>query len=140
MPMKDETLKEKILRWFSEWAKLKPHIHFSSNQNVFPKRREIWWVSLGQNIGVEMNGKNDAFERPVLVVKVFNVQALLVAPVSSMVHEDQYLFPFKNILGVLNVVNLSQLRTISSKRFRRKIGEMGTQEFGQIVRLVKDFL
>ena len=138
--MKAETLREKILRWFSEWAKLKPHIHFSDSEGIFPKKREIWWVSLGQNIGVEMNGKNDAFERPVLVIKVFNSQASLVAPVSSMVHKDQYLFPFKNIFGVLNVVNLSQLRTISSKRFRRKIGEMDTQEFGRIVRRVKDFL
>ncbi len=34
-------LKEKILRWFAEWAKLKPHIHFSDTV-IFPQRREIW--------------------------------------------------------------------------------------------------
>lgn len=97
-------------------------------------------MSLGQNVGVEMNGKNDAFERPVLVIKVFNAQSSLIAPISSKVHEDQYLFSFKNIFGVPNVVHLSQLRTISSQRFRLKIGEMDTQEFGRIVRMVKDFL
>lgn len=25
--MKEDGLKEKILRWFSEWAKLKPNLH-----------------------------------------------------------------------------------------------------------------
>lgn len=137
--MNDETLKEKILRWFSEWAKLKPKIHFAEG-GAFPKKREIWWVSLGHNIGVETNGKNDAFERPVLVIKVFNAHASLVAPISSQVRGDQYLFPFKNILGVPNVVNLSQLRTISSKRFRRNVGEIDAGEFGRIVKMVKDFL
>lgn len=36
--MKDETLREKILRWFSEWARLKPLVHLSDSQNIFPKR------------------------------------------------------------------------------------------------------
>lgn len=95
---------------------------------------------MGHNIGVETNGKNDAFERPVLVIKVFNAQASLVAPISSKVREDQYLFPFKNTFGVPNVVNLSQLRTVSNRRFRRKLGEIDAGEFGRVVEVVTAFL
>ena len=133
------SLKQKILRWFLEWAKLKPQLHFSEN-SAFPKKREIWWVSLGHNIGVETNGKNDTFERPVLVIKVFNAHSSLVAPISSKIRKDQYLFQFKNILGMPNVANLSQLRTLSSKRFRRLVGEIDAGEFDRIREVVKDFL
>ena len=52
--MKNHTLKEKIQRWFAEWGVIKPRIHFN-NHFVFPRKREIWWARVGQNIGVEIN-------------------------------------------------------------------------------------
>jgi len=58
----NETLKE-ILKIFVSWTKLKVRIHLSERV-VYPKVRGIWWASLGQNIGVETNGKNNKFERP----------------------------------------------------------------------------
>ena len=54
--MNNHSLKQKILRWFSELARLKPQLHFSEG-GAFPKKREIWWVSLGHNIGVETSSK-----------------------------------------------------------------------------------
>lgn len=71
-----------ILQKFIAWTKLKARIHVSE-KIIYPKRREIWWASLGQNIGVEINGKNNNFERPVLVIRVFNKNSVLVLPISS---------------------------------------------------------
>ena len=28
---------------------------------------EVWWVAVGENVGVEINGKSEYFSRPVLV-------------------------------------------------------------------------
>ena len=58
---------EEILKSFIEWTKLKIKIHFRK-ENVYFKEREIWWASLGMNIGYEENGKNETFERPTLVL------------------------------------------------------------------------
>ena len=33
------------------------------------RQREIWWCSIGVNVGVEQDGKNSLYERPVLVVR-----------------------------------------------------------------------
>lgn len=43
-------------------------MHASEGEILFYER-EIWWCSLGVNIGFEQDGTNDLFERPVLVIK-----------------------------------------------------------------------
>ena len=58
----------KYFKKFSDWTKLKIRIH-SRRKKVYFKEREIWWVSLGVNIGHEQDGKNIRFERPVLILK-----------------------------------------------------------------------
>ncbi|MEK7081939.1 MAG: type II toxin-antitoxin system PemK/MazF family toxin [Patescibacteria group bacterium] len=138
--MKNDFLKEKILRWFSNWAMLKPKLHFSDNREVFPKRREIWWASVGQNIGVEVNGKNSKFERPILIVKVFNADFVLAVSISSQEKEGKYYYAFKNPDGKKNVVVLSQIKSISSKRLVRKIGEIEATDFSKIVARLKDMI
>jgi mRNA-degrading endonuclease toxin of MazEF toxin-antitoxin module len=137
--MRKNVSKENILRWFAEWGSLKQCIHFIDTI-AFPKKKEIWWVNLGQNIGVEANGKNADFERPVLVIKAFNAEALLVVPISSAVHSDKHLFLFTNQLGKQNVLNLSQIRTLSNKRFKRKVGEFDSALFDRVLDKIRNFL
>ena len=136
---KTDLLREKIVRWFSEWAKLKPRIHFAERK-VFPKKKEIWWARLGQNVGVEVNGKNSRFERPVLIVKVFNADFILVVSISSKEKEGKYYYSFKNPSDEKNVVVLSQIKSISSKRLVRKVGEIETADFSKIVVRLKDMI
>jgi mRNA interferase MazF len=73
---------ENKLNHFIEWTKIKIRIHVSERVLYF-KQREIWWASLGCNIGHEEDGKNIMFERPVLIVKKFNHHLLWVLPLTS---------------------------------------------------------
>lgn len=132
-------IKKSILKFFMEWIKIKVRVHFSEKE-VYPKIREIWWVSLGQNIGVEINGKNENFERPVVVVKVFNKLGVLVAPISSTIKEDKYCICFTNGEGEENIINMSQIRSISTKRFMRKIGDLGIEDFEKVKWLFKNLV
>ncbi len=137
--MKTDLFKGKIMKWFAEWASLKPRIHFVES-NVFPKKREIWWVHVGQNIGVEINGKSNKFERPVLVVRVFNNDFVLIVPISSKEKEGRYYYSFTNHIGEGNVVVLSQIKSISSKRLVRRVGEMEMVNFSEIVARLKNMI
>jgi hypothetical protein len=76
--------KEKILKWFKGWAELKPKLHFSEREIYF-KERQIWWASVGQNIGSEENGKHGNFERTVLIFKKFNKDTFLGMPISTKI-------------------------------------------------------
>ena len=42
------------------------------DENLFFYDREVWWCSVGINVGIEADGKNSNFERPILVLKKFN--------------------------------------------------------------------
>lgn len=60
---------------FDYWNDLKKGIDKTEIvPEKFPKEREVWMSSLGQNIGYEQNGSGNNFIRPVLVIKKFNNQ------------------------------------------------------------------
>lgn len=113
--------KEEELRSFVTWTKLKIRIHLF-DKKIFFKEREIWWCALGKNIGFEQDGKNDMFERPILVLKKFNHYLLWGLPLTSQdktKNSTYYISTFYN--QERSFIILSQLRLISSKRLLRKI-------------------
>ena len=130
---------EEELKVFVSWTKLKFRLHISPRR-AYAKERQIWWVSLGQNIGAEINGKNEKFERPVLIIKKFNVDTFLVAPLSTRIKTGNYYFYFKGSSNQPNIINLAQLRTIDGRRFIRKIGRLDAEIFEYLVKKLKNLL
>ena len=114
---------------FDQWNDLKKSLHnITDNPRSFHDR-EIWWCSLGINLGVETDGKNDHFLRPVLVLRRFNEEMALVVPLTRAQKDSR----FHHTLTVNALrdsrVSLSQLRTISSKRLRARIARVPEKEF-----------
>lgn len=130
---------DKTSEVFNKWNRLKIRIH-NSEDYLFPKKGEIWWISIGQNIDIETNGKNYSFERPVVVIKVFNSLSVLVAPTTSKVKHGKYFINFINDKNKQNSINMSQIRSVSVKRFLRKIGEMKNQDFEKVKNVLRSFV
>src|SRR4051812_44298293 len=105
---------------FDTWNLQKKKIHNFIKQETTFREREIWWCSLGINIGDEEDGKNTLFERPILVLRKFNRKLAWVLPMSSKKKEGVY-YHIINYRGISYSVLLSQLRLISAKRLRRFI-------------------
>lgn len=56
-----------------KWHKIKIDIQLAVDKsNLYFYEKDVWWASLGANIGHEEDGKNKKFERPVLILKKFN--------------------------------------------------------------------
>ncbi len=53
---------------FDEWNEVKKNMHSAA---YLPRVSEgdVYWCGFGENVGVEINGKNELFSRPVLVFK-----------------------------------------------------------------------
>ena len=132
-------MKEK-LEQFVSWAKLKIRIHLTE-QKLFFKEREIWWASVGMNIGYEQNGKNETFERPILVLKKFNHEIMWAMPMTSQDKSDKgrYYYPIKYNEKCSYLI-LSQLRIMSSKRLLRKVRTLSWKEFNDVRKKIKSFL
>jgi mRNA interferase MazF len=74
---------------FDKWNNLKK-IFEKEERKFFAHPREIWWCSLGVNLGAEIDGKNDNFERPVLVANVYSRETMLVLPITSKEKNDKF--------------------------------------------------
>jgi len=122
---------KEVVKKFLEWIKVKIFTHISERRLLF-KEGEIWWVSIGHNIGTESNGKHEKFERPVLILKFYNKESFLGMMVSSQKKEGKY-YHSKTINGIYYSFNLSQVRNLSSKRLLRHIDKVSREDL-QIIR------
>ncbi len=122
---------------FDTWNGVKQHIHANGGDKFFHER-EVWWCSLGVNVGFEQDGKHELFERPVLVIKKFNRHVLWVLPLTSSDKDNMYHYRITS--GETgSVVILSQLRLISSKRLQRLMFKLPKGQFAEIVSAVQRF-
>ncbi|MFW0862376.1 MAG: type II toxin-antitoxin system PemK/MazF family toxin [Candidatus Komeilibacteria bacterium] len=130
---------EDYLNKFIEWTKLKIRIHIADEREVFFREKEIWWASLGVNIGYEQDGKNKNFERPVIIVKKFNKDLFWAIPTTTKIKDKHYYFKF-SYNGSKQSTILSQLKLFSSKRLIRKIGLIEDNYFLDIKDRLKNYL
>jgi len=56
---------------FDKWNEKKKFIN-KQELAKFCHSREIWWCSIGTNIGFEQDGTGKNFDRPILVIRGFN--------------------------------------------------------------------
>ncbi len=126
---------------FDAWNKLKK-IFEKEERKFFAHPREIWWCSLGLNLGAEIDGKNDSFERPVLVITVYNKESMLVLPITSREKDDK--FHYKIFVKIKDIktgeyieksvwIKLTQAKVISNKRLLRKIDLISIEDFTKLM-------
>jgi mRNA interferase MazF len=113
-----------------DWAGLKIEID-ARKKIVMYREREVWWCSLGKNIGHEEDGKNALFERPVLILRKFSTDMFWGIPLTSKLKVGKYYFRVK-LRDQDSTIILSQLRTLSSKRLIRRMGKISLESFSQV--------
>jgi len=124
---------------YSKWHDIKSQIEISDRETRF-RDREIWWCSLGANVGFEQDGKNEKYERPVLVFRKFNKDVFWGIPLTSKEKDSK--FYYKLILNIKNNNEkteekiswaiLSQLRLLSGKRLIRRIARVNKNTFKEV--------
>lgn len=116
------------MKKFLEWFGLKERLHGTDHKPPFVSEREIWWVSLGENVGSEMNGKSDRFSRPALILKKLAHGFYLIAPTTTQPHEGSW-YAHIRFEEQDEYVCLHQIRTIDYRRLHSKLGQIDTNEF-----------
>ena len=127
-----------FMKEFKRWNSLKEKID-GKERIVFFRKKEIWWCALGLNVGFEQDGKNNNFERPVLILKKFNKDVLWTVPLTSKNRTGKYYFQVKYNNRTFSVI-LSQIRLISSKRLLRKIRTFSDIEFEKVRESIKKLI
>jgi mRNA interferase MazF len=121
---------------FDKWNLEKKSIH-SNQEFPFYNEREIWWCSLGVNVGFEQDGTGQKFDRPVLVIKGFNKNTFLCVGLTGKKKTGKYYFYLGKIEGRDSTAVLSQIRVIDTKRLIRKIETLEEKTFQELMESVK---
>ena len=125
---------------FQKWHNRKEKLHKKeTTKKVYFYEREIWWCCLGLSVGFEQDGKNDLFERPILILKKFNRDVLWILPLTSKNKTGKYYYQFEYKERKYSVI-LSQLRLISSRRLLRKIRTFSKDDFNKVRILIKNLI
>ena len=114
---------------FDKWNNVKK-ITNKKEDEIYYKEREIWWVSVGVNVGFEIDGKNNLFERPVLILKKVNKNQFIGVPLSSKEKKGYFYNKIRNEENdSRGTSNLSQVRCFSSRRLLRKLSTCSKEDF-----------
>jgi len=123
---------------FSGWTTLKEEINKTTPSPTF-KEREIWWCSIGINIGDEIDGKNRYFNRPILIIGKFNKNLFWGVALTTKIKENPFYFKL-DVHDKPCCVMLSHLRLYDSKRLHNKMGKVSPHDFEAIKLQLKSLL
>jgi mRNA interferase MazF len=121
---------------FKNWFKLKVSLWKFENNKIVFKQNDIWWCSLGMNLGEEVFSKGKLFSRPVLIFKKFTSNSFLGLPLTSRSKSGSW-YTRITLSKKGNWVILNQARILDKKRL---IDRMGALDDEDIKRVKKDFL
>lgn len=102
---------------FDSWNEVKKELN---RRMQIPKfyAGDIWWCSIGINIDCEEDGKNESFDRPVLVFRKLARNKFYGIPLSTQPQRfENYMHAFK-FDGKDAYVLLDQMRVMSANRLR----------------------
>jgi len=115
---------------FDTWTTQKKDLHITTRDIIF-KEREIWWCSIGVNLGHEEDGKGTKYNRPVLIVRKFNKRLFWGVPLTTQVKNSSHYHKF-TLNNKDQCAMLTQLRLWDVTRLDNKMGQLGRNEFQAI--------
>lgn len=104
---------------YDHWNNIKQQLDSIKEPPLF-KEREIWWCSIGVNVGFEIFGKNDELTRPVLILRKHSHFTFFGLPLASKRKNIPTSYPL-SINNREGSILLDQGRTLDSRRLRKRI-------------------
>ncbi len=117
-----------MIKRFLEWLELKVKLNDLESEPPIVHERELWWISFGENIGSEIDGKSQLFSRPGLILKKLSRSFYLVAPTTSQIKTGSWYSTIKH-KGKEMSVCLHQVRTVDCRRLSSLMGQVDEKDF-----------
>ncbi len=123
---------------FDAWNSKKKYLDANKRDLLF-KDGEIWWCSLGMNIGEEVYGKGADFRRPVIVLKKLSRNSCIVLPTSTQKREGSW-YHYLRVQDKDRWVLMNQMRFISANRLYVRESALSRDEFAELKKSVAGLL
>ena len=84
------------MKRFLLWFGLKQRLHEISSKPPLVSEGDIWWASVGENVGSEINGKSRLFSRPVIIFKKLSHGFYFVVPTTTRERSGSWFVGFRH--------------------------------------------
>lgn len=124
---------------YTKWHNKKSQINEIEPRPFFHER-EIWYCTLGVNVGFEQDGGGQDFLRPVIIFRKFNNEIFWAIPLTRTQKETKYYFQFIFQDNNSSAAILSQIRLVDARRLDHKIGDLSKDDFEKLIKKFKELL
>jgi mRNA interferase MazF len=135
----DGTIASDMRKDFDGWNETKKRTD-SRRGAPFYHEREVWWCTLGVNVGSEENGSGEEYRRPALILKGLSIETCLIVPLTTSAKDH----PLRVAVGLIGGKEArairSQMRVIHTKRLVWKIEYLEIDTFEQIRKAARGML
>jgi len=122
---------KEVQKDFDAWNRRKKKLDASDHQPPLVSDGEIWWASVGENVGSEIGGKSILFSRPVIIFRKLAHGFYFVIPSTSRKKKGSWYVEFKQH-GKDMVACLQQARAIDHRRISSKLGTLDDEDFARV--------
>jgi mRNA interferase MazF len=130
--------KSTFFKNFADWFKIKPRLDILPQRPLF-QEREVWNCHFGVNVGFELDGKHNAFIRPVLIFKKLTHNTFLGIPLTSKLKNGSW-YVKSTVQRKEGRYVISQIKMIDSKRLYNKIERIPDEEFTNLKQKFIEFI
>ena len=116
------------LKRFFEWIGLKERLDSRIMAAPHVSEGELWWASLGENVGAEINGKSRDFSRPVLIFRKLSSGFYFVIPLTTQMRTGSWYVSYQQGDKECTAC-LHQARSIDYRRLHSRLGELDEVDF-----------
>jgi len=124
---------------FDKWNVVKQNLNKKKKPIIF-YQGNIYFMSIGKNIGYEVYGKGELFLRPVLVYKKLSKNTFLGIPLTSQEKQGSYFFSFSYKKDQVSTAMLHQMRVFDIERSEYLSGKINKNTYKNLEKKVQDFL
>jgi len=123
---------------FDKWNKIKKQLNKKENIEFY--QGNIYFMSIGKNIGYESIGKKELFLRPVLVYKKLSKSTFIGIPLTSKQKEGSYYFSFNYKKGITSTAMLNQMRVFDIRRSEYLSGKVNKNIYKNLENKINEFM
>jgi len=124
---------------FDKWNTLKKRLDKKEKIIKF-SNANIYFMSIGKNIGYESYGKDQLFLRPVLVYKKLSKTTFLGIPLTSKQREGSYYFSFNYKKDKTSTAMFNQMRVFDIRRSEYLSGSINKNIYKNLELKLQEFM
>jgi N-acylneuraminate cytidylyltransferase len=123
---------------FDKWNSVKQKIN--QKEPIPFKQGEIYFMSVGHNIGSEIYGHDKLFLRPVLIYRKLSRYSFVGIPLTSKQKDGSYYFTFRYTKKILSTALLNQIRVFDIRRSAYISGNIKLSDLKALESKVEKFI